>query len=221
VAAVLFLHGLGTGPGAWSPQREALGDRPTAAPPLPLDIDAALEAARAELERLPAPADVCGLSLGAVTALRLAAEEATRVRRLVLAAGFARLPRRLAALQVSLGAAASLVPTRRLVRGLAGAVPEPHRADAEAALAHVRPREVSRALRSAAAIDLRDAVARIASPALVLCGERDRLNLGLSRDLADRLASARFAVVPGAGHVANLDNSDAFNRLLLGFLDAP
>ena len=43
-------------------------------------------------------------------------------------------------------------------------------------------------------------------PTLVLCGERDRINVRLSRRLAEILPDARFEVVPDAGHVANLDN---------------
>jgi pimeloyl-ACP methyl ester carboxylesterase len=56
-------------------------------------------------------------------------------------------------------------------------------------------------------------------PTRVLCGERDRLNLRLSRRLAEALPQARFEIVPDAGHVANLDNPEAFNRLLREFLE--
>jgi len=55
-------------------------------------------------------------------------------------------------------------------------------------------------------------------PTLVLCGERDRVNRGLSRKLAQLIPHARFELVPDAGHVANVDNPDAFNRLLAAFL---
>jgi 3-oxoadipate enol-lactonase len=54
---------------------------------------------------------------------------------------------------------------------------------------------------------------------LVLCGERDRVNLALSRRLAEALPDARFETIPDAGHVANLDNPDAFTALLRDFLD--
>ena len=56
-------------------------------------------------------------------------------------------------------------------------------------------------------------------PTLVLCGERDRVNVKLSRRLAETLPDARFEIVPDAGHVANLDNPEAFNRLLREFLE--
>jgi 3-oxoadipate enol-lactonase len=55
---------------------------------------------------------------------------------------------------------------------------------------------------------------RITAPTVVACGERDSANLPLSRALAERLPNARLELVPGAGHVANLDNPEAFSLLL-------
>jgi pimeloyl-ACP methyl ester carboxylesterase len=56
------------------------------------------------------------------------------------------------------------------------------------------------------------------TPVLVLCGERDERNLPLSRALADALPSGEFQTIPDAGHVANLDNPEAFNAAVAGFL---
>jgi pimeloyl-ACP methyl ester carboxylesterase len=55
-------------------------------------------------------------------------------------------------------------------------------------------------------------------PTLVLCGANDRFNVPLSKALAARLPDARFELVPDAGHVANLDNPEAFNAALERFL---
>ena len=33
-----------------------------------------------------------------------------------------------------------------------------------------------------------------------------------------RSASARLEIIPGAGHAANMDNAEAFNRVVLEFL---
>ncbi|MDP9285519.1 MAG: hypothetical protein M3P41_11310, partial [Actinomycetota bacterium] len=49
--------------------------------------------------------DLCGLSWGALVALRFALEEPARVRRLAVCAGFASLPRALRALQYALSLA--------------------------------------------------------------------------------------------------------------------
>lgn len=54
-------------------------------------------------------------------------------------------------------------------------------------------------------------------PVLVLVGERDRANRRLSRALAEALG-AELHVVPGAGHVANIDAPEAFNEALRSFL---
>lgn len=47
----------------------------------------------------------------------------------------------------------------------------------------------------------------------VCCGELDELNLPLGKELADRL-NMDLRVITQAGHVANLDASDAFTDLL-------
>jgi pimeloyl-ACP methyl ester carboxylesterase len=59
---------------------------------------------------------------------------------------------------------------------------------------------------------------RIVARTLVLCGERDKANLPLSRALARDAPNATFALVPDAGHVANLDNTAVFSSLLAALL---
>jgi pimeloyl-ACP methyl ester carboxylesterase len=38
--------------------------------------------------------------------------------------------------------------------------------------------------------------------------------------MAAKIPGARLEVIPDAGHAANLDNPDNFNRVLRGFLDS-
>jgi pimeloyl-ACP methyl ester carboxylesterase len=57
-------------------------------------------------------------------------------------------------------------------------------------------------------------------PVLVLVGADDWANQRLSRKLADQIPGAQLELIPGAGHVANLDAPDAFNEALRSFLDA-
>lgn len=73
-------------------------------------------------------------------------------------------------------------------------------------------------MREGARFDLREQARRLETPTLVLCGERDRVNLPLSRSLASVLPNARLEIVPEAGHVANVDNPRAFNAALDAFL---
>jgi len=202
---LVLLHGLGTGPEAWRPQVEALSaTRHVIAPPLALSPAFTVESAAAQLwDSLDAEAvDLCGLSLGALVALRATLDRPARVRRLVLCAGFASLPRRFRLLQWALGAAAALAPARTLPAGL-------------------DRRTVGAVFRAGRTFDVSRELTRLTIPALVLVGERDRPNLRLSRDLAERLPNAELRVVPGAGHLANLDAPEAFNEALREFIDSP
>jgi pimeloyl-ACP methyl ester carboxylesterase len=67
--------------------------------------------------------------------------------------------------------------------------------------------------------DYVDLLGRFDVPSLVIGAERDRaVPLEHSRILEQGLPSARLCVIPGAGHMANLENPEAFNRCMLEFL---
>jgi len=66
-------------------------------------------------------------------------------------------------------------------------------------------------------INLTGALKRLAMPALVIVGERDR-GLPASRALAATLPRARLVVVEGAGHVVNLARPAEFNAAVAEFL---
>jgi 3-oxoadipate enol-lactonase len=187
---LVLLHGLGTGPEAWAPQIEALGgDRQVLAPAVPLDLDRAC----AELDALDFDRfDLCGLSWGGLVALRYALDRPERVRRLVVTATFASLPRRLRAFQAVMVGAIRAIPRA--------------------------PHHMAGPMRAGAAFDVRDRLPGFDVPTLVLCGARDRINLGICRSLAAQLPRGELAIVPQAGHVANLGNPAAFNRLVADFL---
>ena len=59
----------------------------------------------------------------------------------------------------------------------------------------------------------------IAAPALVIVGEEDTLTPPAeSRKLAEALPTAELVIVPRAGHLANIEQPDAFNAALSRFL---
>jgi len=54
-------------------------------------------------------------------------------------------------------------------------------------------------------------------PTLLVCGDEDP-SLGPMREIQKRIAHARFALLSLAGHFANRDQPEAFNRAVLEFL---
>ncbi len=63
-----------------------------------------------------------------------------------------------------------------------------------------------------------DSLAQIAVPTLIVVGADDKPFLAPSNYMAAKIPGAKMAVIPNAGHVANLDNPAAFNAALSSFL---
>ncbi len=63
-----------------------------------------------------------------------------------------------------------------------------------------------------------DSLPDIKVPALVIIGEKDEPFRGASDYMAAKIPGARLEVIPDAGHAANLDQPQAFDRALLDFL---
>lgn len=59
----------------------------------------------------------------------------------------------------------------------------------------------------------------LSMPTLVIVGERDLLDFRRAADImAERIAGAKKAVIPGVGHMANTEDPERFNEILMGFL---
>jgi pimeloyl-ACP methyl ester carboxylesterase len=65
-----------------------------------------------------------------------------------------------------------------------------------------------------------DGLATIRVPTQIIVGDQDQPFLAPSEYMAKKIPGARLEVIPGAGHSANLDQPEIFNRVLLDFLDA-
>jgi len=63
-----------------------------------------------------------------------------------------------------------------------------------------------------------DELPKLCVPTLVLVGERDADYLRAAEVMAARIPGAKHVLVPGAGHVVNLEEAEAFNSALLEFL---
>ena len=65
-----------------------------------------------------------------------------------------------------------------------------------------------------------DSLPSIRVPTLVIVGDRDEPFVAPSEYMAKKIPGARLEVIRDAGHSSNLDQPDAFNRVLVDFLDA-
>jgi len=65
-----------------------------------------------------------------------------------------------------------------------------------------------------------DGLGAISVPTLVVVGDRDEPFLAPCRYMAKKIPGARLEIIAGAGHSSNLDQPEAFDRVLLDFLDS-
>ena len=71
-------------------------------------------------------------------------------------------------------------------------------------------------------INVTDRLKEIRLPALVICGEQDPATPpAMAQEIAKNLPGAKLALIPQAAHLANIEQLEAFNRALDGFLSAP
>jgi pimeloyl-ACP methyl ester carboxylesterase len=72
-----------------------------------------------------------------------------------------------------------------------------------------------------APVDLRDVLPSIDVPTLLLYGDADqRSSLYVAQDLQAQIKGSTLAVIPGAGHLSNVDAPDRFNAEVRRFLRA-
>lgn len=213
---VEFLHGLGQHPEVWDAVIARLPEWadpsastiPSLSAPAhaPFTLDVAARWAAADLaDRSEEDAIVCGLSLGALVAVRLATLEPGLVRGLVLSAPVVRAPRLLMRMQRAL---MGVLPAR-MVSG--PAVQEGGTGLSKADLLEV--------LDAMAAVDLREELQRIEAPTLVVVGGDDRANRRLASEVAELVPDAELQVVPGVGHEWNRTHPERFAAAVTGWAE--
>jgi len=89
-------------------------------------------------------------------------------------------------------------------------------------LAQVSPVTYRHALQAQAAFDRDAALSHIHVPTLLITGEHDRLApVAAIERMAQRIHGGRWVQMPGVGHWPQLESPEAFEALLLDFLDEP
>ncbi|HWK44261.1 MAG TPA: alpha/beta fold hydrolase [Stellaceae bacterium] len=238
---IVFLHGIGGGADSWAPQLDALSPRyRTIAWNMPgyhgsPALDAMTFPALAEtllgllddlgLDRV----HLVGHSIGGMVAQEFAATWPHRLRSLVLSATSPAFGRGDGAFQRAF-VAKRLEP---LDNGMSmadlasGIVAELIGEDADPAGIELARRCMSavpadayrQAMRCLVTFDRRDALPGIAVPTLLIAGESDtNAPAPMMERMAGKIPGARFTMIPGAGHLANLERQHTFTAVLGEFI---
>jgi 3-oxoadipate enol-lactonase len=166
----------------------------------------------------------CGLSLGGMVGMWLAANAPARIDRLVLACTAARVPspeayseRALLVREHGIEPVADVAVSRWFT---SSAPPELRRRFRERLVA-TDVEAYARLCEAVAAWDFRDALPRVAAPTLVLAGAADEATpAAVTGLLAERIPGARHQVLEGAPHLANVECPAAFTAAALAHLEA-
>jgi len=238
-APVVLLSGsLGSSLAVWEPQVAALGERSrvvrfdhrghggSPAPPGPYaledlgsDVLALMDSL--EIER----ASWCGLSLGGMVGMWLAAHAPERIERLVLLCTAAHMPdapwaERAEAVRAagSVEVVADTVVERWLTPRFAASHPEV-RARLRAMLVASDPEGYAACCGAIERMDLRDDLGRVTAPTLVIAGSEDASTPPETvRAIADTIGGARFELLEPAAHIASVERAGEVNRLLADWL---
>jgi pimeloyl-ACP methyl ester carboxylesterase len=197
----------------------------------PFTIDSAADAVLDFLDAIGVPGRVVlgGLSMGGYVALAFARRHPDRLAGLVLAdtrsepddpAGKAKRDEMIA-LANSAGAAAVIDQMLPRMLGEPAQRTRPEVADTVRGIASRQSGEAV----AAALAALRDrpdatvALGRVTVPTLVLVGEHDAITPpAVAQSLAGKIAGSKPVTIPGAGHLSNLENPDAFTAAVREFV---
>jgi 3-oxoadipate enol-lactonase len=238
--APVLVHGnsLGTTRAVWEPQQALLrrhfrllryehrGHDGSPAPAGPYTIDQLGADVLALLDRYGIErAAYCGISLGGMVGLWLAANAPGRVAALGVCCTSAYLPPASLwterARQVRSAGMSAIAPQAvgrwftPLLRARQPSVPASFAAQLEA----TDPEGYAGCCEAIAAMDLRPSLASITLPTLVIAAAEDPATPPWhGAVIASRIAGARLAVVRGAAHLANVSNAGEVSSALLGFM---
>lgn len=231
---IVFLHGVGSDKSVWHPQLDHFGRSRRAvafdypgygdSDPAPEgmtrdDYASAIVSAMHELgiDR----AHICGLSLGGVIAIAMHDSEPKRCASLILADTFAVHPQGRAIYERSIAGSDDLgaMAEARVDLLLAQPADRAVRGEVVETMARIAPAAYRIGADAVWLADQCDRARDIEVPTLILCGAEDAVTPpDLSRELHALIPHSRLEIISNAGHLTNLEQANAFNRLLEGFL---
>jgi 3-oxoadipate enol-lactonase len=236
---VVLSNSLGSTYKMWNPQVAALEERfrvvrynirghgGSPVPDGPYSIDDLADDLVALLDRLGVGrAHLVGLSLGGMTALRVAARDAERVDRLAVLCTGAQLPpasgwtdRATTVRSGGSGAVATAVVERWFTPKYLSAHPEVRQA-AEAMVTATAAQGYAACCEAIAALDLRDELASITAPTLAIAGADDPATPPPKlEEIATGVKNGKLLVVARAAHLANAEQPGIITPALIEHLE--
>jgi len=238
---LLLLHGILQDSRAWRPQLDALSDEFTVVawdapgcgrssdPPEAFRLPEYADCLAAFVEALGlGQPHVLGLSLGGALALELYRRHPRIPRTLVLASAYAgwagSLPAEVVEQRLQQALREADLPPDVFVPawipGLLTDAASPALVDdVMAVMSDFHPAGYRAMAQALAEADLRGVLPRVAVPTLLLYGDADRRSpLTVAEDLHARIPGSTLAVIPGVGHLSNLEAAASFNAEVRGFL---
>jgi 3-oxoadipate enol-lactonase len=232
---LLLCNSLGTTLEMWDAQVPALapdfrlvrydrrGHGRSPAPPGPYSIEELGTDALALLDELELErASFCGLSIGGMVGMWLAAEAPERIDRLVLCCTAPILPPREQWLERAATVRAqgvSAIADATLARWFTPAAPEALRETFRAMLVATPAEGYASCCEALADLDLRDRLAQIEAPTLVVTGAEDPVAPPeAGQQLAASITGARHVTIAGARHIANAEQPSTFTQHVLAHL---
>src|SRR5262245_36132842 len=171
-------------------------------------------------------AHFAGLSMGGATALGLAQQHANRLEKVIVCDSpcqstpvSAQQWEERIAVALKEGMEALVEPT--MARWFPPEVLQSKAAYLDEVRGMIRTTPVNGFVGCAAALADHDYASKAASvtrPVLFLAGEKDGVTPAAMRKLNAALSGSKYVELPGAGHISNLDQPEAFNRAIGDFL---
>ena len=203
----ILLHGLGQNSEDWAPIKNALEARGMSAITPDLfdlakgrgsDYPAVYQAFRELCASYEDKLDLCGLSLGGLLALDYAIQYPEKVNALVLIGTPFEIPK-------------GLLKFQNLI----------FRCMPEAAFQNmnVSKKDFIRLSRSMADLNFMASSAALACPALIVCGAKDRANMGSAKRFHEAMKNSKLVIVEDSGHEVNKDAPDELAKILWEFWD--
>jgi pimeloyl-ACP methyl ester carboxylesterase len=238
---VVLLHGYVGDRRMWRPQMEDLSDEFTVVawdapgyggssdPPEDFSLAQFADCLAAFVDALGlGRAHVVGLSFGGGLALELYRRHPELAITLVLASAYAgwagSLPAEVVEQRLQQALRLADLPADRLVAELmptmfTGSAPAELVEEFAGFMREFHPVGLRANSRAFAAADLREVLPRVAVPTLLLYGDSDvRAPSNVGQDLHDNIPGSKLVVIPGAGHVCNIDAPERFNAEVRAFL---